>query len=106
MTFYDSISDFFKNNNNIKTIVNEQNKFELHSQLIKGYIDILEGSDEYFEDKVLNTFNEYIDRSDNADQYDSICNTIIFIYYDSNIKLNEYYSAIFKKEKFYLENHL
>ena len=106
MTFYDNINDYFEKNNNIRNIINEQMMFKFQSQLIKGYKEILEGSDEYFEDKVLSAFDEYIDRNDYADEYDEICNTIIFIYYDSIIKLNKYYSAIFKKERFYLENHL
>jgi len=105
-TFYDNINDYFEKNNNIKDIIKKQNIYDLQSQLIKEYDDILEGSDEYFEDKVLCAFNEYMDRHDNADEYDDVCNNIIFIYYNSITKLKEYYSAILKKERFYLENHL
>ena len=107
-TFYDNINEYFEKNINIKDIIKDQNIYDLQSQIIKEYDDVLEGEgiDEYFEDKVLNVFNEYVDRHDNAEEYDDICNNIIFIYYNSILRLKEYYSAIFRKERFYLENHL
>lgn len=106
MTFYDNINDYFEKDDIIKNILNEPTINIIHSKIIKGYKDILKGSDEYFEDKVMDTFNEHFDRYENADAYDNICNQIIIIYYNSIIGMKEYYSSIFKKERFYLENHL
>ena len=103
MNFYDEIIDFFEKNNNIHIIFNEIyiNKFQ--SKIIKEYEEISNnGYDEYFEDKVMNTFDEYYNRCENEDAYDDICNKIIIIYYKSIIGLNEYYSNIYKKKKFYL----
>jgi hypothetical protein len=106
MTFYDNINEFFEKNNIIKNIIDEPNIYIFQSKIINEYKNILNGTDEYFEDKVLCAFNEYMDRHDNANEYDDVCNNIIFIYYNSITKLKEYYSAILKKERFYLENHL
>jgi len=50
----------------------------------------------------MNAFNEYFNRCENEDIYDDICNNIIFIYYKSIVELKEYYSNIYKKNRFYL----
>ena len=102
MNFCDEIIDFFKKNNNIKNIINKIYIYEFQLKIIKGYEEISNGSDEYFEDKVMNTFDEYYNRSENEDVYDEICNKIIIIYYKSIIGLNKYYSDIYKRKKFYL----
>lgn len=102
MNFCDEIIDFFKKNNNIKNIINNIYIYEFQLKIIKGYEEISNGSDEYFEDKVMNTFDEYYNRSENEDVYDEICNKIIIIYYKSIIGLNKYYSDIYKRKKFYL----
>lgn len=102
MNFCDEIIDFFKKNNNIKNIINKIYINEFQLKIIKGYEEISNGSDEYFEDKVMNTFDEYYNRGENEDAYDEICNKIIIIYYKSIIGLNEYYSDIYKRKKFYL----
>jgi len=102
MTFYDNINDYFEKDDILKNVLNEPMITIFHSKIIKSYKDILKGSDEYFEDKVMNTFDEYFDRYENADAYDDICNQIIIIYYNSNKGMKEYYSSIFKKERFYL----
>ena len=99
-TFYDNINDFFETDELLKNIIKEPCINRLHSKIIKDYKDKIKGSDEYFEDKVLSSFDEYVDRCENADIYDDICNNIIFIYYKSIIGLNEYYSDIYKKNKF------
>ena len=102
MTFYDNINEFFEKNIIIKNIIDEQNINIFQSKIIKEYKNILNGTDEYFEDNIMDIFNEYFDRSDDADKYDDICNNIIFIYYKSNLELNGYYCDIFKKKKIYL----
>ena len=102
MNFYDEIINFFEKNNNILNIINKTNKNKLQSKIIKEYEEISNGSDDYFEDKVMNAFDEYYNRCENEDVYDEICNKIIIIYYKSIIGLNEYYSDIYKKKKFYL----
>ena len=102
MNFYDEIINFFEKNNNILNIINETNKNKLQSKIIKEYEEISNGSDDYFEDKVMNAFDEYYNRCENEDVYDEVCNKIIIIYYKSIIGLNEYYSNIYKKKKFYL----
>ena len=102
MNFYDEIINFFEKNNNILNIINKTNKNKLQSKIIKEYEEISNGSDDYFEDKVMNAFDEYYNRCENEDVYDEICNKIIIIYYKSIIGLNEYYSNIYKKKKFYL----
>jgi hypothetical protein len=99
-TFYDNINDFFESDELLKNIINEPRINSLHSKIIKDYKDKIKGSDEYFEDKVLSSFDEYVNRCEHADVYDDICNNIIFIYYKSIIELNEYYSDINKKRKF------
>ena len=101
-TFYDNINDYFETDVSIKTIIKEPYINKLHSKIIKDYKDKMMGSEEYFEDKVLSSFDEYVNRCENADTYDNICNNIIFIYYKSIIGLNEYYSDIYKKKKFNL----
>ena len=80
-TFYDNINDFFETDELLKNIIKEHNINSLHSKIIKDYKDKIMGSEEYFEDKVLSSFDEYVDRCENADIYDDICNNIIFIYY-------------------------
>lgn len=102
MNFCDEIIDFFKKNNNILNIINKIYINEFQLKIIKGYEEVSNGSDEYFEDKVMNTFDEYYNRGENEDAYDEICNKIIIIYYKSIIGLNEYYSDIYKRKKFYL----
>ena len=102
MNFYDEIINFFEKNNNILNIINKTNKNKLQSKIIKEYEEVSNGSDDYFEDKVMNAFDEYYNRCENEDVYDEICNKIIIIYYKSIIGLNEYYSDIYKKKKFYL----
>jgi len=121
MAFYENLNDFFENHNLIKTIVNKGASINsLHSKIIKDYKDKMKGSEEYFEDKVLASFNEYAeehfkeavgiaadaadasDRADASDGYDDICNNIIFIYYRSVVELNEYYSGIYRKQRFML----
>lgn len=102
MNFYDEIINFFEKNNNILNIINKTNKNKLQSKIIKEYEEISNGSDDYFEDKVMNAFDEYYNRCENEDAYDEVCNKIIIIYYKSIIGLNEYYSDIYKKKKFYL----
>jgi hypothetical protein len=136
MAFYENLNDFFENHNLIKTIVNKGASINsLHSKIIKDYKDKMKGSEEYFEDKVLASFNEYAeehfkeavgiaadasdasiaadasdtsiaaDASSAADAsygYDDICNNIIFIYYRSVVELNEYYSGIYRKQRFML----
>jgi hypothetical protein len=102
MNFCDEIIDFFKKNNNIFNIINKIYIYEFQLKIIKGYEEVSNGSDEYFEDKVMNTFDEYYNRCENEDVYDEICNKIIIIYYKSIIGLNEYYSDIYKRKKFYL----
>lgn len=102
MTFYDNINEFFEKNIIIKNIIDEQNINIFQSKIIKEYKNILNGTDEYFEDNIMDIFNEYFDRSYDADIYDDICNKIIFIYYKSNLELNGYYCDIFKKKRIYL----
>jgi hypothetical protein len=102
MTFYDDIIDFFEENNNFLSIINEQNINIFQSKIIQGYEEVSNGSDEYFEDKVMNIFDEIYNRYENEDAYDDICNNIIIIYYRSIIKVNNYYCNIYKKKKFYL----
>ena len=100
MTFYDNINDFFENDEAIKDIINTGACINtLHSKIIKDYKDKMKGTDEYFEDKVLASFNEY---AADAYRYDDICNNIIFIYYRSIVELNEYYSDIYKKRRYLL----
>ena len=62
MTFYDDIIDFFEENNNILSIINEQNINIFQSKIIQGYEEVSNGSDEYFEDKVMNIFDEIYNR--------------------------------------------
>ena len=102
MTFYDNINEFFEKNIIIKNIIDEQNIIIFQSKIIKEYKNILNGTDEYFEDNIMDIFNEYFDRCDDADIYDDICNNIIFIYYKSTLKLNGNYCDIFKKKRIYL----
>jgi hypothetical protein len=83
----------------IKNIIKEPFINNLQSKIIKDYNDKLMGSEEYFEDKVMSSFNDYFNRCENADAYDDICNNIIYIYYYSIQELNNYYSNIYKKKK-------
>ena len=98
-TFYDTINDFFEKNLLIKNIIKEPFINNLQSKIIKDYNDTLMGSEEYFEDKGMSSFNDYFNRCENADAYDDICNNIIYIYYYSIQELNNYYSNIYKKKK-------
>ena len=102
MNFCDEIINFFKKNNNIICFINKTNIYEFQTKIIKQYEEVSNGSDEYFEDKVMNTFDEYYNRCENEDAYDEICNKIIIIYYKSITGLTEYYSDIYKKKKIYL----
>jgi hypothetical protein len=102
MNFCDEIIYFFAKNNNILSIIDKTNRNKFQSKIIKEYDEVSNGSDEYFEDKVMNTFDEYYNRCENEDAYDEICNNIIIIYYKSITGLNEYYSDIYKKKRFYL----
>jgi len=101
-TFYDNINDYFEKDTTIKNIISIPKIYNFQSKIINEYINILEGSDEYFEDRVMCIFNEYFNRYENEDMYDDICNCIIFIYYKCIEELKEYYSNIYKKKKFYL----
>jgi len=102
MTFYDNINEFFEKNSIIKNIIDEPSIYIFQSKIIKEYKNILKGTDEYFEDNIMNIFNEYFDRCYDANIYDDICNNIIFIYYKSTLKLNGNYCDIFKKKRIYL----
>jgi hypothetical protein len=102
MTFYDNINEFFEKNSIIKNIIDEPSIYIFQSKIIKEYKNILNGTDEYFEDNIMNIFNEYFDRCYDANIYDDICNNIIFIYYKSTLKLNGNYCDIFKKKRIYL----
>ncbi len=102
MTFYDNINEFFEKNSIIKNIIDEPSIYIFQSKIIKEYKNILNGTDEYFEDNIMNIFNEYFDRCYDANIYDDICNNIIFIYYKSTININIYYCDIFKKKRIYL----
>ena len=102
MNFCDEIINFFEKNNNIICFINKTNIYEFQTKIIKQYEEVSNGSDEYFEDKVMNTFDEYYNRCENEEAYDDICNNIIKIYYKSITELNVYYSDIYKKKKFYL----
>lgn len=102
MNFCDEIIYFFAKNNNILSIIDKTNRNKFQSKIIKEYDEVSNGSDEYFEDKVMNTFDKYYNRCENEDAYDEICNNIIIIYYKSITGLNEYYSDIYKKKRFYL----
>jgi hypothetical protein len=102
MNFCDEIIYFFAKNNNILSIIDKTNRNKFQSKIIKEYDEVSNGSDEYFEDKVMNTFDEYYNRCENEEAYDDICNNIIKIYYKSITELNVYYSDIYKKKKFNL----
>ena len=103
-TFYDNINDFFDNDTSIKQIAKEPIIFNIHSKIIGDYMDKMSGCDEYFEDKVMATFDTFVNRCDNADKYDEVCNNIILIYYKSIKYMNEYYGDIYNKKRYYLEN--
>lgn len=103
-SFYDKINDFFDNDASIKNIIKEPNLFNLHSKIIGDYMDKMSGSEEYFEDKVMASFDTFVNRCDNANEYDEVCNNIIFIYYKSIKDMNEYYGDIYKKKRYNLEN--
>ena len=103
-TFYDNISRFFNTDVSIKQIAKEPIIFNLHSKIVGDYMDKMAGCEEYFEDKVMKSFDTFVDRCDNADEYDEACNNIIFIYYKSIKDMNRYYSGIYKKKRFYLDN--
>lgn len=101
-TFYDNIVDYFEKDITINYIIAKPNIDNFQSKIIKDYTNIIEGSGEYFEDRVMCSFNEYFNRCENEDIYDDICNNIIYIYYNSIAELKEYYSKIYRKKRFYL----
>jgi hypothetical protein len=82
--------------------MNKSSINNFQSKIIKEYNKKFKDTDEYFEDRVMEVFDEYFDRSDNEDTYDDICNNIIFIYYESIDEIKDYYSIIYKKKKIYL----
>jgi len=105
-TFYDNINDFFEKDEDVKNNLNEPCITILHSKIIKDYMnkDNDECIDEYFENKVMSRFNECLSASANATEvFDDLCNRVIFIYYNSEMELDDYYSGIYKKKKLYLD---
>ena len=105
-TFYDNINDFFEKDEDVKNNLNEPCITILHSKIIKDYMnkDNDECLDEYFEDKVMSRFNECLSAAENATEvFDDLCNRVIFIYYNSETELDDYYSGIYKKKKLYLD---
>lgn len=102
-TFYDSINDFFEKDVAVKDNIKEHFINILQSKIIKDYKQYSD-TNEYFEDKVMSRFNEYLPVGMDADNeiFDDICERIIFIYYDSIAGLDEYYSGIYKKKRFNL----
>lgn len=102
-TFYDNINDFFEKDTAVKDNIKEPYINILHSRIIKDYKQYSD-TNEYFEDKVMSRFNEYLPVGTDADNevFDDICERIIFIYYDSIAGLDEYYGGIYKKKRFYL----
>ena len=107
-TFYDNINDFFEKDEDVKNNLNEPCITILHSKIIKDYMnkDNDECLDEYFENKVMSGFNECLSAADAKEApeiFDDLCNRVIFIYYNSEMELDDYYSGIYKKKKLYLD---
>lgn len=107
-TFYDNINDFFEKDEDVKNNLNEPCITILHSKIIKDYMnkDNDECLDEYFENKVMSRFNECLSDTDTKEAtevFDDLCNRVIFIYYNSEMELDDYYSGIYKKKKLYLD---
>jgi len=113
-TFYDNINDFFEKDEDVKNNLNEPCITILHSKIIKDYMnkDNDECLDEYFENKVMSRFNECLsasaasavaDAKEATEVFDDLCNRVIFIYYNSEMELDDYYSGIYKKKKLYLD---
>jgi hypothetical protein len=102
MSFYDNLNNYFEKDKNIIKLFNKLSINKLQSNIIKEYHDILNDTDEYFEDRIMEVFDEYINRCENEDMYDNICNHIILIYYKSIVDLKKYYSKIYKKKKILL----
>jgi hypothetical protein len=100
MSFYNNLNEYIETN--IDKFMNKSSINNFQSKIIKEYNKKFKNTDEYFEDKVMEVFDEYFDRSDNEDTYDDICNNIIFIYYESIDEIKDYYSIIYKKKKIYL----
>jgi hypothetical protein len=100
MSFYNNLNEYIETN--IDKFMNKSSINNFQSKIIKEYNKKFKDTDEYFEDKVMEVFDEYFDRSDNEDTYDDICNNIIFIYYESIDEIKDYYSIIYKKKKIYL----
>jgi hypothetical protein len=97
MSFYNNLNEYIETN--IDKFMNKSSINNFQSKIIKEYNKKLKDADEYFEDRVMEVFDEYFDRSDNEDIYDDICNNIIFIYYESIDEIKDYYSIIYKKKK-------
>jgi hypothetical protein len=53
MTFYDNINEFFTKNGYIKNIIDEPTINIFQSKIIKEYKNILKGSDDYFEEILI-----------------------------------------------------
>ena len=68
-TFYDNIVDYFEKDITINYIIAKPNIDNFQSKIIKDYTNIIEGSGEYFEDRVMCSFNEYFNRCENEDLY-------------------------------------
>jgi hypothetical protein len=100
MSFYNNLNEYIETN--IDKFMNKSSINNFQSKIIKEYNKKFKDTDEYFEDRVMEVFDEYFDRSDNEDTYDDICNNIIFIYYESIDEIKDYYSIIYKKKKIYL----
>lgn len=100
MSFYNNLNEYIETN--IDKFINKSSINNFQSKIIKEYNKKFKDTDEYFEDRVMEVFDEYFDRSDNEDIYDDICNNIIFIYYESIDEIKDYYSIIYKKKKIYL----
>ena len=102
MSFYNNLNNYIETNKNINIFINKLSINKFQSKIIKEYHNILNGTDEYFEDRMMEVLDEYFNRCDNEDIYDEICNNIILIYYDSIMEIKEYYSIIYKKKRIYL----
>jgi hypothetical protein len=62
-SFYDNINNYFEKDTILNSYITKPDIYNLQSEIIKEYTNILEeGSDEYFEDKIMTAFNEYFNR--------------------------------------------
>lgn len=102
MSFYINLNEYIGTNTSINKIIDKVCINRFQSDIIKEYNNIMKNTDEYFEDRIMVVCDEYINRCDNEDTYDDICNNIIIIYYESVMELKEYYSIIYKKKRIYL----